>query len=323
MTLHIDGFDQFSGENKLTEALLRAGYGTTGTVAAVSGRAAGSSAISCQKGTVVRNVQDSGNNFSLGFAHTFDDRGSCVKLALGAEAIVLWFNLSNGLPMMNDVQGNALPIIGTWYYIEMAIDKAAGTCKLYINGKEDSTFPLTAGMKLATYYVITMGYLPPSSYSTNPLDDNSVKTYDDFYWRTDVPLGPVVITTRFPTTDNHVQWFKAGNENTHAATVSKRPPTPLNNYIASDTVGQEDRFTSNKLLTNQNEIVATGMVVLARKSESLVADLRVFIGGTAEDRYDELVVNADWRTQYVCYEQFASDTVAKIQSSQFGVAVVN
>lgn len=322
--LHIDGFDQFNGDTHLIASLVRSGYTAVGTLAPVTGRAAGSTAISVRSGTITRPVPYSGPRLTVGFAHQFTDRGACVKLGLGAESITLWFNPANGLPMLNDTQGNALPIINTWYYIELALDKESHICQLWINGKMDSGIAMTTSMAAATSCDVILGHQPLVDGDGNPIVDNSVKTYDDFYARGDYRLGPVVITTRFPTVDNHVQWFKAGGEATHAATVGVLPADPLNRYIASDTIGQEDRFTSAAVVSNPNAIVATALVVLARKSDTLDAHLNVFMGqtGGAELRQSTLTVDGIWRSQYSCYEQVVTDTPANIQASQFGVAVV-
>lgn len=324
--LHMDGFDQFASETKLAAALVRSGYLSTGTVTPVTGRAAGSYALGMQKGNVTRAVAWTTPRLTIGFAHQFTDRGSCVKLKLGAQSITLWFNPDNGLPMMNDVQGNALPVKNTWYYIELALDKEIGGCVLFINGKEDSSYIMSQVMKDAVSVDVTLGYQPPTDYWPGAVgEDNSTKLYDDFYARGDSRLGPVVITTRFPTNDQNVQWFKAGSQPSHAATVGDLPPDPLNQYVASATIGQEDRFTSTKSLANANAIVATALVVLARKSASLNAHLGVFMGqaGGAAVRQATLTVDTNWHSQYTCYDIIGGDTVANIQASQFGVTVLN
>jgi hypothetical protein len=139
--------------------------------------------------------------------------------------------------------------------------------------------------------------------------------------RDGVRLGPISVTTRFPTADTHVEWFNTDTNSSHAQTLSLHPPLPLDHYVASADIGAEDRFTSIQPLVSDNTVVATGVVVLARKSPNLDAKLGVFIGGDADDRSDSRTVAADWKTQYVCFEAVPTDTPAKITTSEFGFNV--
>lgn len=318
--IHITGFEEFIGEQSPGAALARADYNVAGEITMVAGRF--SSGIATQNGMLSRTVPWTTARFSTGFAHQFSDRGSVARITIGTTSLVLWMNPDNGMPMVNDQVGGALPTKNRWYYFEMQIERT-GQVTLFINGRQDMTFAL--GAALAEQEVtVGLGYLSPVTYrpGVDPVPvDTSTKTYDDWYMRDDTRLGPISVTTRFPTADAHVEWFNTNTNSSHAQTLSLHPPQPLDNYVASAVVGAEDRFTSIQPLVSDNDVVATGVVVLARKSPTLDANLGVFIGGDADDRSAVKTVGSDWKTQYACFEAVGTDTPDKITTSEFGFNV--
>lgn len=317
--IHITGFEEFTGEQSPASALARADYITTGQLSLVAGRF--SSGIATQGGMLSRKMPWTTNNFSTGFAHQFSDRGSVARLKIGTSTLVLWMNPDNGMPMVNDQVGGALPTKNRWYYFEMSLARA-GQVTVHINGRQEMQFAVDAFT--AQEVEVGLGYVDPVSYrpGVTPVpSDTAAKTYDDWYLRDDVRLGPISVTTRFPNSDAHVEWFNTDTNSSHANTLSLHPPQPLDHYVASANIGQEDRFKSIQPLVSDNAVVATGVVVLARKSPTLNAKLGAFIGGDAEDRAGVRTVDADWKTQYICFEAVASDTPAKITTSEFGFNV--
>jgi hypothetical protein len=317
--IHITGFEEFAGEQSPASALARADYITTGSIALVAGRF--SNGISTQNGMLSRKVPWTTANFSTGFAHQFSDRGSVARLKIGASTLVLWMNPDNGMPMVNDQMGGALPTKNRWYYFEMSLTRA-GQVTVHINGRQEMQFAVDAFT--AQEVEVGLGWVDPVSYrpGVTPVpSDTAAKTYDDWYMRDDTRLGPISVTTRFPTSDAHVEWFNTDTNSSHAQTLSIHPPQPLDHYVASANIGSEDRFKSIQPLVSENAVVATGVVVLARKSPNLNAKLGVFIGGDADDRSAARTVDADWKTQYVCFEAVPTDTPAKITTSEFGFNV--
>lgn len=318
--IHISGFEEFIGEQAPASAMARADYAATGDVAVVLGR--GSAAgLAMHTGTVSRTMPWSTSTFSVGFAHQFTARGSVAWLDIGSKRVVLWMNPDTGMPMLNQSAGGALPTTNRWYYFEMEVDRN-GMVKLRINNRDDSSINIGALADQAV--TLTLGYLDPAAYrpGVDPVpSDAGTKTYDDLYMRDTAHLGPIAVTTRFPGADQHVEWFKSDDKSTHAQILAAHPPKPLDSYVASAQIGTEDRFTSAQPLINGNAIVATGVVVLARKSPAFDAKLGVFIGGPAAGREAKRVVDTDWKTQYVFFDQDGSDTPAKIASSEFGINV--
>lgn len=322
--LHLDGFEQYANETNTLNALVRAGYGASGTWASVAGRGRTSRAISALRSTVSRLVPWTNDRFTLGFAHSFSARGSVAMLKIGDADLTFWFNPDTGLPNLNDVIGGALPTKDRFYFYEIEVERSTGNCTLYINGRADCTFSFGVGMLPAQELTVTLGWRDPAEYrvGVDPVPaDTGVKTYDDLYLRSDARLGAVMITTRFPTFDVKTEWFKAGTEPSHSATVAKHPPDPLDTYIASDTIGKEDVFRSDEALQNTNPVIATGLLVMARKSATLNAKLGVSMGGSITQRGAALAVESDWRLYFSCYERVESDTIDGIQNSDFGVKV--
>jgi hypothetical protein len=328
--IHIDGFEQFRDDD-LDAAFLRADYISEGTWTTVSGRAGASAAISGKNAVFSREFDWGGDKFSCGCAHQFTGRGSALWINVGDIPFYLWMNPDTGTPMLDSTPGGSIPTINRWYFFELIVNRTTATVTLQVNGKPDATVPMAGPALTADKITVNMGWLDPAVYrpTVTPVPvDNWVKTYDDFYARDGDPFGPVMVTTRFPTADALAEWFLATTEDTdsHAQVLSMMPPDPLDNYVASDTPGKQDIFESNASLYNLNEILATGVVVLARKAPTLDANLGVFIGGNlggVERRDAEREVGADWKTQYVTFDTHGNDTPEKFEASQFGIIVLD
>lgn len=323
-TIHIDGFEEFAGEQYPASAFQRADYSATGQWSLVQGRIGGA-AISASRSIMSRALSWASGKFAVGFAHQFTGRGSAAFLTIGAKQIVLWTNPDSGLPYLNDQPGGALPTSNRWYYYEIEIDRAAATATLFINNRQDTVFNLGA-VPTAQAITVTLGYLNPASYRTDVTpapDDASAKSYDDFYMIDGARLGPIAVTTRFPTYDKNVEWFRADPTKGHGFSLALHPPKPLDSYVASNDIGAEERFTSEMPLANTNPVVATGLVVLARKSPQLAAKLGVFIGGQNGAALREATrdVGNDWKTQFIFFDKNNGDTAAGMQAADFGITV--
>lgn len=320
--IHIDGFEQFAGEQSPASALTRAEYQVGGQWALVGAK--NGIGLGGRQSWISRNLVWTTDRFATGFAHTFDARGSVAWVKVGDKVVHLWMNPDTGIPNLNENVGGALPTSNRPYYYEIEIERASGQVSLYINNRLDASYNI--GALAAQLVEVGLGYTPPNVYRPNVVPvpvDSSTKTFDDFYMRDGARLGPIAVTTRFPGVDKHVEWFRADPTKAHAVSMSMHPPKPLDNYVASNKVGAEDAFTSPQGLANDNAIVATGVVVLARKSPTLNARLGVFIGGDdkAPRREAARTVESEWRTQYVAFERNESDTVQGMIETQFGFNV--
>lgn len=326
MTIHIDGFEQFYGAPP-NGALITSGYTPGVTQWAIgTGRGVASNALVGSQCALTRNAAWTGNKFSVGVAAQFTARGSLLWVKVGAEYVTLWLDSVNGLPMLDQVAGGAIPTINRWYYYELELDRALNTISLFVNGHPDCSAPLPAGFAAAGAVDVGIGYRPPADYRPGVVPvpvDLGVKTFDDLYIRDGLHIGPIIVTTRFPDFNLNTEWLNSSDVYSDAQVLSLRPPMPLDSHVASDTIGQEERFTADWVLANDNPVVATGIVVLARKSPSLDAKLGVFIGGQAGAalRQDTRTVESDWRTQYICFDAVGGDTAAGIRAAEFGINI--
>lgn len=327
MTIHLDGFEQFRGEpTGMSMAFLRADYVASGPWATVIGRVSNSLGIAGRQASLTRKMAwpDNVPSFTVGFSHMFDARGSVVKLKVADKVLNVWLHPENGTPMLNDTAGGSLPTKLRWYYFEIEIDRVSGAARLYINSRLDCSTNIGA-IQNAVEIEARIGYVPPAEYrpGVTPVPfDNAAKTFDDFYMRANPRLGPISITTRFANSTEVAQWFRSDPTEGHPEAVSHRPPKPLDNYVASDTVGHQDRFKSTEPLANTNTVIVTGVVVLARKADLLNAKLGAFIEGPGlPAKSGERSVSSAWRTQYITFDHTSDDSPANILASEFGIYV--
>lgn len=321
--IHIEGFEEFGNDPSPNAQLQRAQYGATGQWAIVVGRI-GYSGLAGRNASLTRKFPWLNNTFSVGFAHLFDARGSVCWIKIGSVQVTLWCHPDTGLPYLNDKSGGALPTLSRWYYYELEINRSTGIVTLYINNRADMTYQMV-GEITAGEIEVGLGYMAPAVYrpGVNPVPlDFATKTYDDVYMRDGARLQPIVVSTRFPTRDETTQWFRAASSGSHAESLSLRPPKPLDNYVAARLIGAEDAFTSSNPLSNDNPVIATGVVVLARKSPSLNAKLGVFVEGSGMSTREKVTtLDTEWKTQYLFFEGHGPDSAANVVASTFGITV--
>ncbi len=327
--LHLDGFDQFSGETNVKPALERAGYTCSGELTVTSGRAAGSYGITSTTGKMERKHPWSGDKFTFGFGCRFTGgRGAMAWLkAPNGEELIFWLDPDNGLPYISSAQGGALPIKNTWYYYELTLDRSDSKIELAINNRVDMARGISPTFAAATEITVGMGHRDREEYMVHPTPDNSVKVYDDIYIHEGDRKGPMIITTRFPTTDQHIEWYNTNSPDSSASTLSNRPPDPNDQYVAANVMDAQDNFTSSTQLPSDNPILATAVVALTRKSPSLDAKLRVFLGGgTVEGAaYRDQVheVDSEWKLKYACFDRDTGDTRVGMEAAPFGIQVAS
>lgn len=321
MTLHYDGFDQFSGYTSLSQALREAGYLSSGDPVAGTGRH-GSYGMSFDgSGFLTRTHPWATGTFSVGVAAQFATRGIILWIDHGEERLLLWVNPEDGNPYVNGHVGGSIPVKGRFYYYELELDRG-GTGQLYVNGRPDGQFTIPPQMVSATE--LTVGIGVPAK-STNGYPDVQVEQspiyYDDLYINDGPHLGPITVTTRFPSRLGENQWAKSSDQPAWQI-VSMRPPGFNDAYVVSDTVGNVDEYYSNKKLHNTQPVIRTGMILIARKSPGFNGRLRGFIGGDEHAGYRDAVIDVDntWRTNYIQFGP-GSDSAEGIEAAKFGIEV--
>ena len=322
MTLHIEGFEQFANDNAVSGALARAGYGFVGSVPTVVGSRSGYG-LSVTSGYVYRDHPWSGAMFSVGCGIRFTERAALLGLQFGDDGwVVLWMHPEDAQPRLNDAEGGSLPIINRFYYMEIELNRAAQTATLFINGKEEVSTSLTAAQAGASEIRVCLGKIPAEHFTPDvPLPQASVITYDDFYIRSGARFGPLEVRTRFPLTTDHNDWYLYGGDSA-SGILRERPPRPNDKYIGTDAAGKEARVISSDPLPNLNAVLATGLVLLTRRSAN--TDLRIegFIGGApggAARRQQTFTPDTKWRMEYLAFEAVEGDNKDNIQAAPFGV----
>lgn len=323
MTLHFDGFEQFDNDPALGRALNRAGYEYTGQIVMAEGRN-GSSGMGFTNGRLMRTHPWSGNLFAFGAAMRYGTRGSMLWLQAGEETVVLWIDELTGNPHINGSQGGSIPVPNRYYYYEIEIDRGAGVARSFVNGRQDAETGLPAGFLAATELIAGIG-LPEISTNGYPPQPtvSGERMFDDLYINSGPRLGPIMVTTRFPNYDNETIEWATSSGAYHADLVNRRPPGMNNAYVASDVIGAKDLFHSNKLLTSDNRIISTGLVLLARRSHDFEGRLRGIVGDNVNlaERSSVIDVGEEWKTQYITFAENASDTKAGVNAAPFGVQV--
>lgn len=326
MSLHVDGFDQFQGDTSLPSAMSRGGYSLSGSAVVLSVGRNGTRGIGCSLGEFSRPHPWLSNNLSIGCAAQFTgSRGSIMWVDFGNdERLVLWMDPEDGAPRLNDDKGGSLPVMDTWYYYDITINRTSRQAQLYINDVVDTVTEITPTMAEAEEVVVHFGRLASNLYG-NPDPDRGTKIYDDIYLRDGARFGPIVVTTRQPTMTEIADWTAVGGPS-NAQILASRPPNLLGRYTLSNDPGSKDEFRSMQGLLSQNDVLATGLVVLARKPESLPVRLRGHIGGTDPNaptlRTKTVEVPPEWQLQYLIFDQVGGDTVENITPARFGVEVV-
>lgn len=323
--LHIDGFEQFKSENQMSMALARAGYSFVGgQFTPLAGRFPGGQAIQVWGSDISREFDWPGRYFSAGFAAYSLQRGRLLKLRLGSFALKVSLDPITGIPMMNEIEGGSIPWTKYWYYFEVQLDRTAGTAALWINGRvEIPAVTIPADARAVTSLWVDWGSaaLP----GENQANFNTNVQFDDIYATDAVRLGPIAITTRFPTSSGPVEWEKSPDAPSNHAAVSKLKPDPPNMNVAAGALNMTDFYQTSTELIEETDVVATGLCVLTRKSPVFDAMLGVFIGdlGTPERRDLNLEIDGTWTTRYATFTRNIDDTPDIIEAAPFGIYVAS
>jgi hypothetical protein len=314
MTLLFDGFEQFSRTERVNQLLQLAGYKFVGTPTVAAGRKGGNSLVLFHA-YLEREWTVKAGILTHGFAMKSDGRGAIYAIYLpgnSAPQYVVSVDKTTGLVMSGPVgtaaqPGYASPIIGRWYYFEFEIDFNNSQIRMYINGKLDSTTTMPAPMVNAMVLKLRM-----SAYETVN-DDNVTRSLDDMYITDAARLGPMQVTTRFPTATPKDEWSIQGAPSAHAA-VSP-PIDMLEKYIYSGTADAEDQFTSSTQLPDTAPIRHVQLMTLYRKATSDPMSLEINLGG---DKTTLTNIPRDWTFQYTPMSADGLDA-GNIAGTEFGV----
>lgn len=315
MPLFFDGFEQFAKTDRPGTLLRMAGYGFSGEPTIAAGRRSGTSSITLYRGHLQRTQAASGGVLSVGFAMSMDKRGPIFGIyTVGATSpsVLVRSDADTGLVYVGPADGTASPgyvspMLSRWYYFEVEIDQTAAQVRLYVNGKLDNTQTLPAEVASAGALDLRL----------NPYDavenDSGMRSVDDFYINDGARIGPIQVTTRFPTATPTADWGVAGAGAHHDA-VSP-PVNMLDKYIYSGTADASDQFISATTLPDQGAVRYVQLMTLYRKATSDPMGIELNLGQNVTTLTN---IPRDWTYTYTPMPS-AGLTPENISATEFGV----
>jgi len=318
MLKHMDGFEQFGGVAAidLPEVLASAGYSTSGYVRTLTGASGGLAAgigetDSKASASLSRTFKSTADVVVLGFAYKAPAaRGTIVEIK---DVLTLdWV----GNLLIGTNSGTALPLLDTWYYFEIVLDRDARTAAVYVNNGLD----LQVSLSDTAIGINTLEVTWPTSGDVKCIDD--VVLIDSADGKFTDRVGPVALTYRVPMYDQAAEWSPS-KAMPHYELVNNLPPKE-DEYIQSNVSGARDSFLSDTPLPDDGEVLAVGEVVRARKSDIDGRQLGLFMGETAtsEVLIDELSMEDQFL--YAVFEKTpagADWTRENLGLNPFGVVV--
>jgi hypothetical protein len=253
-------------------------------------------------------------------------RGNILALTAGGERRVLWWSWQTGHVHFGAVPGNALPRYGAPYFYEVVLDRLTKTATVFINGKEDLVTPISDAMAAANEVTIGLGWMAPGSYQLAPVETAEYRDifYACLYLNDGEPLGPIDVSTRFPS--NYVAddwqdggWWLKGRLISPDATAGLKS----DRFVIGKTPGSKAPYTSSVALNKKtNPVVGTKVGVFARKTRNTEAQLGMFVGGTdIEQRDGTQPVGSTWERCEATFEPRPGDTPDKIVTAPFGLTI--
>lgn len=268
----MDGFDQYQGAPSVAALMAQAGYVTSGNIGAATGRRVDTKAIAVTNGSIGRTFVSSADKVVIGFAY----RNTLVRDTIFNVANVgtLTWNTDTGKLSFAGVAGTATALLGLWYYLEIVVDKTAGTVKVFINNEQDIEAPLPETATFLTNFICT--WAAPGN-DTKYLDD---LIFIDSSTGANVAhtdrVGPIQISSRMPEVDVLKEWSTSTGVD-HYPLVDNQPPVDAQ-YIQSNTSGAMDLFLADAALPSATGIVAVGVTVYNRKSDVDARQLGIVVG---------------------------------------------
>ena len=334
MLLYTDGFDHYAlpaeSSANVANYLTAAGY-TVANVAAgnlliAAGQDAGSNGLkltytagSNTPPSVIKTVATNADKVIFGFS--FRGTGSRQRIARINGAIDLLWDANTGKLVIASDVGIDVIILNAFWFIEIEIDKVNNLVRVYANDVLQLTTALPAGA-ITTNHSLQWGL-------TGAVAAAATAEFDDFYvvdssgGANVARLGPVQAVTRAPNADVTTEWTPVGSSGTHASIAAQLSPGAANApYLQANIEGKRDRFTSNNVLPNNNQIFGVAVVAYSRKGD---LDNRS-LGMTVLTAGGEVEVAAPLTTTYqyrqAVFEKAPGNadwTQALVEASQFGI----
>lgn len=335
MLRYSDGFDHYAPTSAIaadiTSYLQAAGYvvanATNTTFNIVAGTDVGS------LGLRLTVVAGSGTPPSL--ARTFTSIGTKVIFGFGFKgttnrmrvcridnSIDVDWDSATGKLKIGAVVGVDVIILNAWWYLEIEMDRTAGTINVYANNVLQLTATLPGG--ITDTHTIQWG-LSATSASAAVIDLDDFYLVDNDGGQNAARLGPVAIVTRAPTADVTTEWTmvnNGSNPNHYAIAAQLDPAKSGAAYLQANVVGKTDRFTSNNVLPNANQIFGVSLVSYARKGDLDDRKLGMTVDVNATEVETQVTLTEVFKYQQAIFEQAPGGvpwTQARVEGSKFGI----
>lgn len=334
MFLHQDGFDHYTAVGApsapISAYLTAAGYAvanaTDSTFDVIDGQDSGSRALrftvnagSATPPSMQRAVVTSADVVAFGFS--FRGTGTRLRIArINDVADIEWDPTTGRIKIGTDLGANVI-IMNAWWYIEIVIDKVAETLSVFANDVEQLVVDLPGGV--GTTHIITWG-LTATSATTGAIDIDDFYIADSSAGEVTGRTGPLAIITRAPTSDVTAQWTIVGSAvtNHYAIAAQLDPGASAAPYLQANIEGRTDRFTSNTVLPNDNEIYAVSLVAYARKGDLDDRALGLEVKTTAGELELQSDLTEAYKFHQVVFELAPGDlewTQNRVESSEFAI----
>lgn len=208
---------------------------------------------------VSKQITSTGTNIVIGFAMKATARQTIVKLTDLFE--VLW--PATGKPVIGESAGPTIPILNTWYYWELVIDKTAKTVDVWLNGYQQFQGTFTADVPETIE--VSWGWNDPGAAAVIYVDD--IYILDDIVVDANskvTRLGPIEIATRLPTASTQTQW-KPTPSTKESWKILSQIPALQNEFVESNVVGAEDLYSSSTAVTK--DVIAVAVTALTAKTD--------------------------------------------------------
>lgn len=334
MLLHTDGFDHYTNTAEsaanITSYLQAAGYSivaaTNTTFNIANGQDVNSLGL---KMTIVANsatppsfsraVTSAATLVVFGFS--FRGSQSRLRFARIAGVIDLDWDAVTGKMKVGTQLGVDVIILNAFWFIEIEIDKAANEVRVWANDTLQLTLALPGGV--GSVYTITWG-MTTSQALAGTIEVDDFYVLDNSGGVNNERLGPVQIITRAPTADvGTQQWTAVGSTAPHYSILAQLSPGAVNApYLQANVDGRTDKFSSNTVLPNANQVFAVTLVSYAKKGDLDDRKLGMTIGTAGGDVEVQVPLETNYAFKQTIFEQAPGGQTWNqniVESSNFGI----
>ncbi|UXY92211.1 hypothetical protein [Proteus phage RP6] len=325
MMQFMDGFDQLKDmpSDKMVNLLNNSGYNAVPPIRIAEGRNTETRCLylgdvnenAASPATLSRLFNSETNRVVIGFAYCADKvRDDIIRIP--GFGVLAW-NRDNGKVSLAGVTGQAILLLGIWYYFEIVINKETNTFQVFINNGADLAGQLPDSVRFMTDYKCEW----PGGSGGKKLDD--IVFIDAQAGKYVDRVGPIEILTRMPTVDVVSEWSPSKGDN-HWSLVSNRPPKE-DEYIQSNVSGAMDTFKSEIPLDAKGDILAVSVTAINRKSDVDNRQLGLVVG--EKDNQLEKVDEKLTLTDKISYAVFENSPLGanwdrdNIPETPFGVVI--